>query len=44
MVNCIIIMLCTVQDGRSWQMSELGTLVEYLIVAITIVVVAVPEG
>lgn len=32
------------QEHKSWAWSELGTIVQYLISAITIVVVAVPEG
>jgi hypothetical protein len=39
-----IIFCVPVTTDKVWEWSELGILVQYLIVAITIVVVAVPEG
>ncbi|KAK5579297.1 hypothetical protein RB653_008978 [Dictyostelium firmibasis] len=33
-----------VKDGRTWHWSELGTIVGFVVTAITIIVVAVPEG
>lgn len=44
MIDGILLITFVGQEHKTWAWSELGILVKYLISAITIVVVAVPEG